>query len=436
MVGTGISGLSAAWLLSRQHDVTVFEKNARVGGHTNTVTVSTSGGQVAVDTGFIVYNTPAYPNLTALFEYLGIESRETDMTFAVSLDDGRLEYAGTSLNSLFAQPANLFSPRFWSMLRDIKRFYKEAPRDVLSFDEAISIGRYLQSRGYGQAFVNDHLLPMAAAIWSAPAQTLLAYPARSFIAFCENHGLLKITGRPVWRTVRGGSCRYVERLIKPFAERLHTSSGVVSARRDGDSVWLTTSDGNTSRFDDVVFACHADEALEILSDASAAERTLLGSFTYSTNHAVLHSDPSFMPKRRSTWSSWNYTGQADRLSVTYWMNRLQGLNTAEQFFVTLNPAKQLDPALVHHSETYTHPVFDAGTLQAQKQLWDLQGQRNTWFCGAYFGSGFHEDGLQAGLAVAEALGGVRRPWTVADPSGRIYLAPDAALEPLPQGVPA
>lgn len=433
MVGTGISGLSAAWLLSQQHEVTVFERNARIGGHTNTVTVQSKSGAVPVDTGFIVYNEPAYPNLTALFDHLGIESREGDMTFSVSLDGGRLEYAGTSLGTLFAQPSNLLSPRFWSMLRDIKRFYKDAPNDVIAFDEGTSIGRYLQARGYGAAFIYDHLLPMAAAIWSAPAQTLLAYPARSFIAFCENHGLLKISGRPVWRTVCGGSSSYIERLIQPFAARLHTSRAVVSAKRDSGGVLLTTIDGSVSRFDDAVFACHADEALGILDDASPAEQSLLGSFSYSKNHAVLHSDPSFMPKRRSTWSSWNYTGQADRLSVTYWMNRLQGLDAPEQFFVTLNPPAAPDPKLVHHAETYTHPVFDAGTLQAQKQLWDIQGQSNTWFCGAYFGSGFHEDGLQAGLAVAEALGGMRRPWTVSNPSGRIYLATSSAPALHPQG---
>lgn len=423
VVGTGISGLSAAWLLSAKHRVTLFESAARPGGHTNTVEIASGTASQPVDTGFIVYNEATYPNLTALFAHLKVATQASEMSFAVSLDAGRLEYAGTDLAGLFAQRRNLVSPRFLKMLWDLLRFYREAPAQIQDL-EGVSLGAFLARGGYGRAFRDDHLLPMAAAIWSAPTKTLLDFPAVSFIRFCENHGLLKVTNRPVWRTVTGGSKSYIGPLTAPFAERLALGRAVTGLRRDGEGVWLRDGAGALTRFDHVVVATHADQALALLDDPTSRERALLGAFRYSENRAVLHHDARLMPRRKTVWASWNYLGTRagdGSLCVTYWMNRLQNIPGPDSYFVTLNPI--VAPASVMFEETYQHPIFDLGALAAQKHLWTLQGEGNIWFCGAHFGAGFHEDGLQSGLAVAEQLGGTRRPWRVADESGRIFLGP-------------
>ena len=427
VIGAGVAGLSAAWLLSRRHRVTLYEGANRPGGHGNTVEVATLFGAVPVDTGFIVYNEQTYPNLTALFRHLGIATIPSVMTLAVSLDDGRLEYACTHPGSLFAQPRNLISPRFWSMLADLVRFYREAPRHAA---EPGSLGDFLDAHGYGGAFQNDHLLPMAAAIWSGSAPNLRDYPAASFIRFCDNHGLLKLTGRPIWRTVAGGCRSYIHRLMEAIGPGTRLGKPVVSVRRGATGVTVRLASGETHAHDHVVIAAHADQALAMLDHPSPAEARLLGSFRYSSNVAVLHADPALMPKRRAVWSSWNYLGRTDSarsLHVTYWMNRLQNIHQRTPFFVTLNPTHEPAPGSVFHTETYEHPQFDQATMAAQRELWSLQGQRRTWFCGAYFGAGFHEDGLQSGLAVAEQLGGVRRPWDVADESNRIHVAPSRAM---------
>jgi predicted NAD/FAD-binding protein len=439
VVGTGVSGLSAAWLLSQRHDVTVYERADRAGGHSNTVLASIDGQSIGVDTGFIVFNRKTYPNLTALFELLRVPTQQSEMSFAVSMDGGALEYSGSGVSGLFGQPGNLFQPRFWSMLADLVRFYREAPRDALCDDQEISLGEYLKRGQYGTAFRDDHLLPMASAIWSAAPDAMLSYPAAAFIRFYDNHGLLQLRGRPAWETVVGGSRNYIDRLTASFADRIGLDCGVREVRRLPGQIIVTNLKGRSERFDHVVMASHADQTLNALADPSLRERNLLGSFRYSRNLAVLHSDDSFMPKRRSVWSSWNYIGSRDGVSegvrVTYWMNRLQNIETEKPLFVTINPPRPPRAGTLLHSEVYDHPIFDAKAMSAQRQLWLLQGERNTWYCGAYFGAGFHEDGLQAGLAVGEQLGGLRRPWHVPNESGRIVLTTSMREASAPQ-VPA
>ncbi len=425
IVGTGIAGLSAAWLLDRQHDVTVYEKSPRLGGHANTVEVATAAGPVPIDTGFIVYNERNYPNLTALFEHLDVATAESDMSFGASLDAGGFEYAGSDLNSLLGQRSNLVKPRFWRMVAELARFWREAP-GVLDDPRAeeMTLADYLRHAGHGEDFARDHLLPMGAAIWSTTAEEIKAYPAAAFIRFFESHGLLSLSDRPSWRTVRGGSREYVRRLAAPFRDRVR-HGGVRAIRRGPAGIHIVDIDGRESVHDRVVVACHADEALALLADADETERDLLGGWRYTANRAVLHEDPRLMPRRRRVWSSWNFidAGQGERgeaLTVTYWMNRLQPIGRERQYFVTLNPPVGREPRNSLAAFDYTHPYFDVAALKAQRRLWSLQGRRHTWFCGSYFGHGFHEDALQSGLAVAEELGGVTRPWTVPGANDRLW----------------
>jgi predicted NAD/FAD-binding protein len=429
VVGSGVSGLAAAWLLAQAHEVTLYEAEARLGGHSHTVDAPTARGLAPVDTGFIVYNEQSYPNLVALFDHLAIPTQASNMGFAVSLDDGRMEYGGDNLVTLFSQWRNLVSPRFWSMLRDLLRFYREAPAHAEALDaDLTTLGDFLDAQGYGAAFQDDHLLPQAAAIWSASARDIRDYPAAAFIRFCDNHGLLKIAGRPVWRTVTGGSRTYVARLAAALGDGVRTAAPVRSVARTARGVVVRDAGGEQALYDKVVLATHADQALALVEGPSQAERAVLSAFGYSRNHTMLHADVALMPRRRRLWSAWNYLARTGpggdrRLCVTYWMNRLQGLPADTPLFVTLNPVTAPDPAKVLHEQVYEHPRFDAAALRAQRRLWSLQGEGGLWWCGAYFGAGFHEDGLQAGLAVAEAIGGVRRPWSVANESGRIHMSP-------------
>ena len=434
VVGGGIAGLSAAWLLSTRHEVVLFEADGRLGGHANTTEAPNQdgGGATPVDTGFIVFNEPNYPNFTALLDHLGVASIPADMALSFSLDDGGFEYSSFGLGGVFAQKSNIFSAQFWRMLRDVTRFYRHAPKDLAALEAPLtSLDDYLAQKGYCQAFRDDHLLPQAAAIWSTPLAHIGAYPAAALIRFFQNHGMMSIFGRGLWRTVEGGSRRYVRKLTEAFQGEIRTGARVTGVKRMPGGAEIRDVTGHVERFDEVVIATHGDAALALLDDATAEERRILGAFKYSRNLTVLHTDASLMPKRKAAWTSWNHIGRRNDPEdgcVTYWMNRLQSLKSDRDLFVTLKPTRPIAPETVIRTEVYEHPLFDAGAIAAQREIWSLQGERNTWFCGSYFGHGFHEDALQAGLAVAEQLGGVRRPWAVADESGRIHMTP--AAEPV------
>jgi uncharacterized protein len=431
VIGAGIGGLSAAWLLSERHDVDLYEKQPRLGGHSNTVDVDGTDGSVAIDTGFIVYNTACYPNLIALFHHFGVATSPTDMGFAVSLDGGRYEYSGAGFNGYFGQRSNLMSPSHWRMASDIMRFFRDATQ--LSHDASantqLTLGSWLTQRGYSRAFQERHIIPMGAAIWSAPLGEILNFPAAAYARFFANHGLLQMSGRPQWRTVTGGSRNYVAKLNAAFKGRVLQNEPVSAVARHAGGVTVTTQSGASEIYDRCLIATHGDEALALLSDASADERALLGAFRYAGNDTILHTDANLMPKRRRVWSSWNYIGASERnqsahdqsraAAISYWMNALQPLGTADDYFVSLNPRMAIDERKVLCRFHYHHPLFDEPALSAQKRLWSLQGSRNTWFAGSYFGFGFHEDALQAGLAAAEDLGSVKRPWQVEGENNRM-----------------
>lgn len=415
VIGSGISGTSSAWFLSQKHDVTLFEKNPTLGGHTNTLDVTLDDGQqIPVDTGFIVYNEPNYPLLKAMFAHLNVATHPTDMSFAVSIDEGRLEYAGNNLNTLFAQRKNLFSPRHWRMIADILRFNKLAKHDLVKgLPKHFTLGDYLIENDFGQAMQQDYLLPMAAAIWSCPTETMLQFPAQSFLQFFANHGLLNVNERPQWRTVINGARTYLEKIIalQKFSVYQHGITQVVFSDTEEQRVSLRSSDGQMHEFDQVVFACHADEAHALLNDSSF---DLLKNFSYQHNQAWLHTDKAQMPGKKLAWASWNYLSgenyQAQRaVAVTYWMNALQPLNTKQDIFVTLNPIVEPRADLVIKTIDYQHPVFDSKAMKAQTQLPKIQGLKGCWFAGAYGGYGFHEDGLASAVRVAK-LWQIALPW--------------------------
>jgi predicted NAD/FAD-binding protein len=428
IVGSGIAGLGAAWALSRRHQVTVYEADARLGGHANTVEVGEPGGPVGVDTGFIVYNARNYPNLVRLFAELGVPTEPSDMSFSVSLDGGRFEYQARALG-LLAQPANLARPTYRRMIADIVRFSRVAPQ--ARPDRTLTTRAFLEDGGYSEGFRRDFLLPMVACIWSSSLEAMLDYPAWAMIRFLDNHGLLNLMERPRWRTVTGGSRGYVARVSLPFADGIRLATPVIGVDRRADEVRVMDARGGADAFDHVVLATHADRSLAILEPgASERERRVLGSFRYQDNRAVLHRDPGLMPRRHGVWSSWNYLADRrsgaspQRVSLTYWMNRLQNLRTERPLFVTLNPGRE--PRYIESEHSYRHPQYDAEALAAQERLPLMQGLRRTWFCGSYTGWGFHEDGLRSGFEVAAALG-APPPWwssssTPPTPSGGRALA--------------
>lgn len=417
VIGAGIAGLSAAWLLRDACEVTLFEAERRLGGHADTQEVEIAGQRVAVDTGFIVYNELNYPNLMGLFDALGVTTEASDMSFGVSIGDGRLEYAGGAWPQLFAQKRNLVRPRFLAMLRDVVRFYREAPRQLVHADESLTLGAFLEREGYGPAFVHDHLLPMGAAIWSASVEGMREFPACAFVRFFENHGLLRLSGRPRWRTVSGGSRRYVARIAAALDGRVATGRAVLAVTRDDAGAVVHLADGSAQPFDRVVTAVHGDVALRLLGRPSAAERAVLSQVRYQDNAMVLHTDEALMPRRRGVWSSWNYLarGPADHrreVAVTYWMNQLQNLHTARPLFVSLNPFRAPRTETVLLEKTYRHPQYDLAMLRAQALLPSIQGRDKVWFCGAWCGYGFHEDGIASAVAVARGFG-VAAPWQAA-----------------------
>jgi len=407
VIGSGISGLAAAWLMRRHADVYVYERNAYAGGHTNTIQVP---GGPAVDTGFIVFNERNYPELTALFRHLGVASQPSDMSFSASIGGGCLEYAGDNLNTLFAQRWNLLDRSHWRMLLDILRFNRDARRALgtgLATD--VTLGEFILQGRYGDELSRRYLLPMAAAIWSCPVGAMLQFPAASFLQFFQNHGLLDLMDRPRWRTVTGGSREYVRRLMAGLEGRVLLDAPVTRVRRAPDGVWVRDGSGAELRYDRVVMAAHGDESLAMLADADAEERSLLGAFQYQDNRAVLHTDTTLMPMRRTVWAAWNYLAQdmqkeGARVSVTYWMNRLQNLPGEQQYLVSLNPLTQPKPGSVVYETLYRHPVFTREAMQAQERLPAIQGRGGVWFCGAWCGYGFHEDGLRSALTVVRSMG--------------------------------
>lgn len=415
VIGGGIAGMGAAWALDHRHEVVLYESEARIGGHSNTVDLEDEGGLVPVDTGFIVYNERNYPNLVRLFDVLEVPTEWSDMSFSVSVGGGSFEYQSRA-RGLLAQPSNAIRPGTWRMLRDFRRFCRDAP-GVLASGTRESLGSYLERGGYCDEFRLDLLLPLSAAIWSSGLDDMLEFPVTTLVGFLSSHDILQVRARPRWRTVRGGSREYVRRLTAGYRDRIRLSARVVAVRRDEDGVEVLDASGGLDRFDEVVFATHPDTTLQILGfEATLRERHVLGAICYQDNEAVLHRDPALMPRRRAVWSSWNYLadgrGQPDRskpVSLTYWMNRLQNLRTERPVFVTLNPIR--DPRGEVQRFGYVHPQFDRAALDAQRSLPAIQGVRRTWFAGAWCGHGFHEDGLRSGLDVAAALG-APAPWGV------------------------
>lgn len=412
VIGAGVAGLGTAWSLSRQHDVVVYEREARLGGHACTVDAPLQDRRTQpVDIGFIVYNEHNYPNLVGLFEHLGVRTEESDMSFAVSLDGGNFEYA-SSYAGYLAQRRNMVRPAFIRMTRDIFRFNRLAPRLLDETEDLdLTIGDFVRRAGFSDAFRDHYLVPMASCIWSTPLGRMLDFPAQTFARFFSNHGLLTTGPQLRWRTVSGGSRSYVERIASPLRARARLATPAAAIRRDTEGLAVRDAKGHWDRFDNVVLACHADQALALLQDATPRERELLGCFAYSSNEVWLHGDAGLMPRRRSAWASWNYVeggGCADsNVSVTYWMNRLQNIATPQPLFVSVNPGRPPRAAL--QRVTFEHPMYDSGAIRAQRHLHEIQGIRHTYFCGSYCGYGFHEDALSAGLDVAEQLGALR-PW--------------------------
>lgn len=410
IIGSGISGLGAAYLLNPQHDITVYEKNDVVGGHSRTITLGIDGKDVPVDTGFIVFNKRNYPLLTGLFDHLGVSIDKSDMSFGVSVENGAIEYGS---KGMFAQKRNLLRPKFWGMIFDILRFNRNALRMIGGYPD-ITLRDFLDRMKMGDWFRRYYLQAMGAAIWSCSVETILDFPAQTFLNFFKNHGLLTVNDHPQWYTVNGGSRSYIQKLTQGFTDRIRVASPVVAVKRFSGYVMVEEASGHKQDYDHVIFACHADQALAMLTDATAEEQEILGSFSYQPNHVVVHGDTSFMPRHKDAWASWVYLSQNARdqqpvVSLSYWMNNLQQLNTDQPVIITLNPQRQPKPELVYDRHDFSHPVFTLRATNAQRDIEKIQNKNRTSFCGAYQRYGFHEDGLLSAVNVAKELGaGI--PW--------------------------
>ena len=400
VIGSGIAGNVAAYKLRKEHDITVFESGSYVGGHTNTMDVYEDDRALAVDTGFIVFNDRTYPNFIRLLEEIGQESQPSEMSFSVQADDGRVEYSGSSLNGLFAQRKNLLRPSFYRMIRDILRFNRTTLPNVDRLDGTETLRNYLLENGYSKEFIDHYLIPMAAAIWSAEPGSVLEMPVKFLVRFFANHGLLQISDRPVWHVIKGGSREYVNKLVAGHQDRIRLNSPVQSIRRTDDYVEVHSATGGSERFDYVFVACHSDQALSLLQDASPMEREVLGAIQYQSNEAILHTDASLMPRKQCAWSAWNYhipRDSARHVAVTYNMNILQGLKANKQYLVTLNNDRHIDPGKVIRTVQYEHPVYSRESVAAQRRQSEINEDR-TFFCGAYWRNGFHEDGVVSALS--------------------------------------
>jgi predicted NAD/FAD-binding protein len=407
VIGAGISGLVAAHLLSRGHDVTVFEAEGRIGGHTYTADVEACGRRFAVDTGFIVFNEETYPNFLALLGRLGVASHPSTMSFGVKCERTGVEYSPSSIDRLFAQRRNLLRPSFWRMVCDILRFRREAPGILRERVGETTLGAFLSRGGYSQEFTDRFLVPMGASVWSADPGRILEFPVWAFVRFFENHRFLSMRGQPMWRVIRGGSREYLEPLTRPFRDRVRLDTPIDFVRRFEDRVEVKTRSGECEQFDQVVIAAHSDQALRMLADPSEAEREILGAIPYQENRAVLHTDTSLLPAHRKAWAAWNYLVPRERKdapAVTYNMNILQGLAAPVEFLVTLNCEERIDAAKVLRRMTYHHPVYTPSGFAAQARKEEISGVRRTWYCGAYWGWGFHEDGVSSAIDVCRRLG--------------------------------
>lgn len=408
IIGSGIAGLTSAYLLSRRHDITLFEAGDRIGGHTHTVNVTVEGKRYAVDTGFIVFNDWTYPHFIRLLGQIGVKFKPTEMSFSVCDENTRFEYNGNNLNSLFAQRRNILSPGFWGMLRDILRFNREAPLDLQAqrISADMTLGDYLEARGYGPRFILHYIVPMGAAIWSMSLVDMLKFPLQFFVRFFKNHGLLSVNNRPQWCVIEGGSSSYIEPLTRSFREHIRLDCPVHRVERDAQGVVVHSAAG-AEAFDKVVFACHSDQALALLGDPSQAEQDILGALPYADNDVVLHTDTRLLPDRKLAWASWNYrltANQQTQAAVTYDMNILQGIDSATTFCVSLNQTPMINPLKVLARHTYAHPQYSLGAVAAQARRDEISGVRNTFYCGAYWANGFHEDGVVSALHVAQAFG--------------------------------
>jgi predicted NAD/FAD-binding protein len=400
VVGTGIAGNVAAYHLNKEHDVTVFEADSRIGGHTNTVDVKLAGREYAVDTGFIVFNGRTYPNFIELLDELGVAWQDSDMSFSMKNEMSGLEYKGSTLNTLFAQRRNLLRPSFYRMIRDVLRFEQEALQFLDNEENLISLGEFLRARKYSSEFINHYIIPMGAAIWSALPGGMQDMPAAFFIRFFKNHGLLSVDDHPTWRVIKGGSNRYVEKLVQGHRDQIHLNAPVQSIRRFATHVELKLHGAEAQKFDQVFLACHSDQALKMLEDPSSEEKQVLGAIEFQANEAVLHTDTSLMPKRKLAWAAWNYhvlNGEQNKVALTYNMNILQGLDAPEQFCVTLNNSDNINPERILDTIQYDHPIFTEKAIAAQARHQDVNGPKRTYYCGAYWRYGFHEDGVLSAL---------------------------------------